>query len=129
MAERRLELSKNVRGELQAMDMLAVIIRELFVLALRYHPAGVEPDEDKFVKYSNLAASYARDLLPYQSPRFSPIPQPPLPQDNRSSAELRAEIMEKLAELGIIPPPESITVGGTEAQEVHASPVHRRDRP
>jgi len=129
MAERRLELSKNVRGELLAEGILAAITRELFVLALRYHPDGVEPDEDKFVKYSNLAASYARDLLPYQSARLSPITQPPLPPDNRSSAELRAELVEDLARLGMNSLPERSTVGGTEAQEVDASPVHRRDRP
>src|ERR1700681_3047698 len=99
MAECRLELSKNVRGELLAEGMLAAIIRELFVLALRHHPDGVEPDEDKFVKYSNLAASYARDLLPYQSARLSPITQPPSPPDNRSAAEQRAELVDELAKV------------------------------
>jgi len=107
MAERQPELSRTINrrvgGALPAMDTLAVIMGEFLGLALRYHPGGVEPDEKKFVKYSNMAASYARDLLPYQSARLAPTTPPELPPDNRSLDELRAEIVADAVRLGILP--------------------------
>jgi hypothetical protein len=111
--ERQRELAKAIGADAYAgklgKDMLAEAMSEFRALAQRYHPSGSEPDEGKFVKYFNMAASVASDLAPYQSAKLAQTTlrgdqeNPLFPQDNLTAEQLRAEILADMAELGLLP--------------------------
>lgn len=68
-------------GRKLAREVLDDLMHLALGMAAKYQPlpdgvvpmAGQKPDENKFIEYATLAGSFAKDLAPYQSPRFKAV--------------------------------------------------------
>ena len=75
------EQTQQKPGRKLAREVLDDLMHLALGMAAKYQPlpegvvpmAGQKPDELKFIEYATLAGSFAKDLAPYQSPRFKAV--------------------------------------------------------
>jgi hypothetical protein len=98
-------------GTTRAVDVLGRVTSEAYAMCQKYGPTGSEYNDDLYRKYLRLTAETASRLAPYQTPQLTTLrvsgdsKSPLVVREGVTSQEIMAELMDLIAETGILPSP------------------------